>query len=568
MGAISVFDLLEVLFSKLGILILLAFFVSKSKIFKNYFVREELSLKTKLVFSIILGLFGVVGTLSGIHVNGAIVNSRSVGVIVAGLFGGPFVGGFAGLIAGVHRMLLPTGRFTALACGLSTIIGGLLAGYCSNYVRKQENKWISGVLITIVIEGIQMLIILLISRPFVDALDLVKLIFIPMAFINAFGTGVFILLIEQINTESELTAASKASLALKIATKTLPLLRKGLNQESANAVCNIILKESDVDAVSLTNDKTILAHVGSGSNHHLVGEKLHTRLSLTALNEGRIIIANKKNRIECDSEDCNLSSVAIVPIKEKDKIIGLLKLYKTVENGISISDIELTKGLAYLISTQLELSQISHQEEMIIQSELKALQAQIQPHFLFNALNTIGVFCRTDGEKARELITKLSDYLRARFQTKKEMIYIQEEIEYVKKYLDIEMARFKDRLVVSYEIDENLSFMVPPLILQPLVENSLKHAFKNKIEDCQIQIIVKDSGPFIELTVCDNGESISKQTVANLDSQGGVGLKNVIDRIKYIYGTDVMFVEVETGTCIKIVIPSEKVTRNGDERDD
>ncbi len=559
-------NLLQSLFNKLGLIVLFAFFLSRTGFVKGYLIKDKTKITEKLVFSVIFGLIGILGTYSGVHVNGAIANSRSVGVIVAGLFGGPFVGIAAGLIAGIHRMLLPTGRFTAIACGLSTIIGGAISGYSASWIRKQKKKYISGALLTIVIEAIQMMMIILIARPLKDAVNLVQIIFLPMAFINAFGTGIFILLIEQISRENELRAASKASLALKIATKTLPILRKGLNKISSVQVCQIIFDNTDMDAVSITNRTKILAHIGTGSDHHLQGKDIHTKTTKEALSTGETVIADSKEDIECSDPKCKLHSAVVVPLKMKDNIIGTLKLYKKSVGAITLSDVELAKGLGYLFSTQVELSQLTYQEELATKSELKALQAQIQPHFLFNALNTIISYCRTDALKARDLLTKLSIYLRTSFQTSEAFIPLEKELEHVKNYLDIEEARFSDRLEVNYSIDETISCDVPPLILQPLVENSVKHGLSQKSLGGQINIEVFKEDQNVKIKVSDNGSGIEDKRLNQISStayHSGVGLSNVINRIKFIYETDMLIQSSNEGTSITITLPKDKLIKGG-----
>ena len=560
-------DLLRSLFNKLGLIVLVAFFLSRSGFIKGYLIKEKMSLMDKIVFSFIFGALGIIGTYSGIPLNGAIANSRSIGVIIAGLFGGPSVGIAAGLIAGIHRMLLPTGRFTAIACGLSTIIGGVIAGYAKPLILRQKRKWLSGALLTIIIEAVQMLMILLIAKPFDDALNLVQIIFIPMAFINAFGTGVFILLIEQIHEENEYNAAVKAGLALKIASQTLPILRKGLNMRSAKSACEIIYENSDMNAVSITNKTRILAHVGASSSHHIEGEPIHTKTTKQALMTGTYVVASNKGDIECSDPKCKLQSAVIVPLYMKEHIIGTLKLYKTNENRISISDIEMAKGLAYLFSTQLELSQLTYQEELLAKSELKALQAQIQPHFLFNALNTIISFCRTDALKARELLTKLSVYLRTSFTTNTAFVTLDKELEHIKNYLDIEEARFSNRLEVTYDIDPNVQCDVPPLILQPLVENALKHGLAVKTKDAKLLIKVSLNKKYVSITVKDNGLGMDEERLAAItnsdDSVTGIGIVNVMTRIKFIYNTDLIIKSSKTkGTTIIIHIPLDKLRLN------
>lgn len=559
-------DLLRSLFNKLGLIVLVAFFLSRSGFIKGYLLKEKMSRIDKVVFSFVFGALGIIGTYSGVPVNGAIANSRSIGVIIGGLFGGPSVGIAAGLIAGIHRMLLPTGRFTAIACGLSTIIGGVIAGYAKPIIFRQKNKWLYGALLTIIIEAVQMSMILLIAKPFSDALNLVQIIFIPMAFINAFGTGVFILLIEQIHEENEYNAAVKAGLALKIASKTLPILRKGLNTRSAKKACEIIFENSDMNAVSITNKTRILAHIGASSSHHIEGELIHTKTTKQALMTGTYVVANNKSDIECSDSKCKLQSAVIVPLYMREHIIGTLKLYKTNENRISLSDIEMAKGLAYLFSTQLELSQLTYQEELLAKSELKALQAQIQPHFLFNALNTIISFCRTDALKARELLTKLSIYLRTSFKTNTSFITLDQEVEHIKNYLDIEEARFSDRLEVTYDIDSTIHCDVPPLILQPIVENALKHGLADKAKGASLLVKVSKNKKYVCITIQDNGSGMSNQRLQAIkdsqDSVTGIGIINVMTRIKSIYNTDLIIKSSPNkGTTVIIYIPLDKLTQ-------
>lgn len=556
-----IFELILDLLNKLGIIVLIAFFISRSKNIKSFILKDKMSMKQQIIIAIFFGILGIIGTYSGIPINDAIANSRSIGVIVAGIFGGPLAGIIAGLIAGIHRALIPIGRFTAIACGISTVIGGIIAGYSRQIFISSKNKWLVGVVLTIFIEGIQMLIILLISRPFPRALELVQIIFLPMAFINSFGTGFFILLIEQIQVENDLRASKKTSLALNVARKTLPILRNGLNKDSAEEAAMIIYDICDVSAVSFTNRDTILAHIGIGSDHHTHSSNIHTDITKKAIFSGNYIVANDKNEIECDHDNCTLQSVIVVPLFMKDDVIGTIKLYKDQPNSINTNDIEFARGLGQLFSTQLELSQIDFLKQLRCSAEIKALQAQIHPHFLFNALNTIISFCRTDANKARELLTKLSQYLRTSFQNTEAFIPIQQEIINIRNYLDIEEVRFSHRLQIKYDIEENVNCDVPPLLLQPIVENSLIHGLKDVQENGLLEIVVKSvaNGTFISIT--DNGCGMSEEKVKSLynDSkeENGIGVKNVINRLYEIYNTELSInSEINKGTTMSFIIPS------------
>ncbi|WP_083258595.1 sensor histidine kinase [Cellulosilyticum sp. I15G10I2] len=553
-------ELSQNLFNKLGIIVLAAFMLSKSDFFKHYLLKEKLALRDKLLFSLIFGLVGIIGTYWGVPVNDAIANSRSIGVVVAGLFGGPAIGIGAGLIAGIHRMVIPAGRFTAIACGISTILGGVIAGYFKRYVDAKPNKWLWGFIIAAWIETIQMLVILLISRPFEQALNLVQLIFLPMTFINALGTAAFILLIQQIYEENERAGAVKAQLALSIATNTLPILRNGLNKKSCKTAAKIICDATGVDAVAFTNTEIILAHIGVGDDHHKSGSAIRTSITQKAIDQKQYMIAQDKVSIECENPSCKLKAAIVVPLLMKDNIIGTLKLYKCLENSITSSDIELAKGLGHLFSTQLELSQIFYQKELLNKAELRALQAQIQPHFLFNALNTIVSFCRTDALKARELLMQLSYYLRTSFKTTGEFIPLAQEFKHIESYLSIEQARFSERLEVVLDVEADIECQVPPLILQPIVENALKHGLMATKKGGRLEIHAYKKEETVYVKIKDNGIGMSEEQIQAIlkgnDLDSGIGIRNVNNRLKSIYGTSLVIESQPSfGTCITIIFP-------------
>ncbi|WP_058485007.1 sensor histidine kinase [Defluviitalea phaphyphila] len=558
--------LISGLFNQLGVIVLAAIIISKFSVFQNYILKEKLNCIEKTFFILFFGTVGIIGTYWGIPVNDAIANSRSIGVVVAGIIGGPAVGIGAGLIAGIHRMLIPIARFTAVACGISTITGGLFGGLSKKYIDEKQDRWMWGIFVTAGVEILQMGLILLISKPFGKALELVKLIFIPMTFINSFGVGIFLMIIRQIYDDHEKAGALKAQLALQIASETLPILRKGLNKNSAKKAAQIIYEATQVSAVSITNNENILAHIGLGDDHHIPNKPICTKLTKRALKEQRYIIAQEKESIECPYPKCPLKAVIVVPLTVDNIPIGTLKLYKNKKNSITSSDVELAKGLGELFSTQLELSKIDYQNELLNKAELKALQAQIQPHFLFNALNTIISFCRTDPSKARELLLKLSYYLRTQFKNTDEFIPLEQEINYIKAYLSIEEARFSDRLKVIYDIDSDIECKVPPLLLQPIVENSLKHGLLSKKEGGIVKIIVRKEKNNVLIQIRDNGVGIDSSKISDLlnnsNKEKGIGISNVNARLKSIYGTQLEICSDKgRGTVVTIKIPMGEVEK-------
>jgi two-component system sensor histidine kinase LytS len=557
----SIIYLLTTLLNNMGLIIVLAIILSRLTIFKRLVTKQNITFKEKILLVIIFGVFGILGTYFGVRVKGAIANSRVIGVLVGGLLGGPVVGLGAGFIAGFHRWAFDIGGFTAVACAISTFVEGGIGGFAHKYVKDHKHMWPFALMLGIFAELTQMLIILVVAKPFTEALALVKIIILPMVTVNSLGIALFIAVVENIFTEASKIKAAQAQLALSIADKTLPYFRKGLTYKNARAVVDIIYNMTDLAAVAITDLKQIIAHVGLGEDHHLSGHEIRTVLTKEVIRTGVHKVVQNKKLIGCSYQKCVLGSAVIVPLKENEKVIGTLKLYKTGENSISSVEEELALGMARLFSTQLELGKIDRQAQLLADAELKVLQTQVNPHFLFNAINTIMSFCRTDPEKARVLLRYLGDYYRRNLHDK-DFIQLSEEINHIKAYLAIEEARFSDKIQVIINIEPDIyDFPVPSLILQPIVENSIKHGLLPKQEGGKIIINGKKNGEEIKITISDNGVGFDTSQLANLlddDKYQSIGLKNVNSRLINIYGSDYAL-SIDSskgqGTVVEIRIP-------------
>lgn len=575
--------LLPLMIERVGILIILAFLLSRMKSFRQ-FVHNQHGTKEKLIFIFIFGIFGIISNYTGVEIkngeitsqawqtdvgmDGAIANTRIMGVTIGGLLGGPIVGFGVGLIAGLHRLTL--GGYTAIACGLSTIFAGIATGFLGKYfhIPKNEAPW-KAVVAGIIMECIQMGIILLIARPFDEALNLVKVIAFPMIAINGFGTLIFMLIIQSILVEEERTRALQTHKSLYIAQQTLPFFRQGLTVHSSEKVAEIILKWTNADAISITNRHEVLAHVGVGSDHHKPMKGMSTQLTKTVLEEGRIITAHKKDEIGCAEKDCPLKAAIVLPLLANNETVGSLKLYFTSPSSLSSVEHELAQGLSKLFSTQLEFAEVELQRKLLKDAEIKALQAQVHPHFLFNSINTISSLIRTDADKARKLLIKLSVFFRSNLQGARQiLIPLEKELEHVEAYLSLEQARFPNKYTIHFEIDPLLkSVFIPPFTLQPLVENAIRHAFsKRKTGEVTVKAYM-DNQKMILLTE-DNGNGVSSKLLHTLGNQTvkssegtGTALWNIKKRIEEIYGEQADFIieNIEgTGTRVTIILPVDQ----------
>mgnify|MGYP000025319540 CR=1 FL=1 len=192
-------------------------------------------------------------------------------------------------------------------------------------------------------------------------------------------------------------------------------------------------------------------------------------------------------------------------------------------------------------------------------AEMSALQRQINPHFIFNALNTIASFIRFDPKKARDLIISLSTYLRHNLELNDNLINIKKEIEQVKSYVDIEQARFGNTLKVIYDIDET-NIKSPSLIIQPLVENAILHGIlpmDNKNYGI-VKVSVKNLDSKVKISVEDNGIGINQNVIDNIYSgnmpENKIGLYNVHLRLKLYYGKGLEITKLNKGTLIEFYI--------------
>ena len=559
-------------------IVTIAFILTRFRFFRQMLSEAPLNRKHKVKAILFFGCFGIIGTYTGLTLNGdmihlnrwavsvgddeAIANSRVIGVVLAGLFGGWRIGLGAGILAGVHRMLL--GGFTAMACGIATILAGVLAGLF--YKKHKSVKLQKALLIGTGAEAIQMALILILAKPAEQAFSLVETIGLPMILANGLGSALFLLVIKNVLNEEEKAAALQAQKTLRIARQTLQHMRKGMNEESAAAVCKILFTEAKASAIAITNETKILAHIGMADDHHSPGRPLQTEITRQVIEGGKLIVVGKPD-IHCQRPDCPLGAVIIGPLKQGERTVGTLKFYFPNEKAITHVDVELMKGLSMLLSYQLEVSQIEEAHELAREAEIKALQAQINPHFLFNALNTVISLTRIDQAKARKMLHSLSQYYRQNLAgTTAEWTTLAEELKHLDAYATIEKMRFPDKLQITHDIDEAaLTVKIPPLTLQPLMENAIHHGFKDKVEDCRVHIEVKCIGPYVHVTLKDNGKGIEAERLHKLgreviESEKGTGiaLYNVNKRLKMMLG-EASALQInsgqETGTAISIRLP-------------
>jgi two-component system LytT family sensor kinase len=197
---------------------------------------------------------------------------------------------------------------------------------------------------------------------------------------------------------------------------------------------------------------------------------------------------------------------------------------------------------ASLVAAQVELSAVEEQQERLARAELRALRAQISPHFIYNALAAVASYIHTRPEEARELLTEFAEFTRYAFRAERPYVTLADELHYVEKYLRLEQARFGDRLQMRVEVaPEVLSAVVPAFSLQPLVENAVRHGVESQPGRRLVEILGADHGADVELRVTDDGAGIERARIPELlagRGTAGIGLANVQSRLQATFGPE------------------------------
>lgn len=352
------------------------------------------------------------------------------------------------------------------------------------------------------------------------------------------------------------TVEERATLrTLAFATSAVSALRQGLTAKTAVRVLRSLVNLSGGAAAALYDTRGVLgfqaASSGKGDRHgrHLEGESAAIR---AALGSGRTQIV-RLHAVE--AEGCLLRVAVVAPLILDDHPVAALVTYHEGDPGPA--QLRVTSDLGELLATQLRLQRADQQQAALVRSELRALRAQISPHFIYNTLTTIASFVRTDPERARDLLVEFSDFSRRAFSgPSSEFTTLADELVYVNQYLNLEQARFGERLSVRYHIEpEVLSLVVPALLVQPLVENAVKHGIERRKGKGTITIEAADQDDECLISVRDDGEGFTALPDPG-DQQGALG--NINRRLSHVFGPAHQL-EIESalgsGTTVRVRIP-------------
>lgn len=335
-----------------------------------------------------------------------------------------------------------------------------------------------------------------------------------------------------------------------------PVLREGLTGSGAQRAVKQLRSLLGVTAVAMTTDGRV-AGVDGGAHRHTAAVQDD---AAEALRTGKTAVLRSR-KLGCGSPDCDVRVVVASPLVEGDTVVGVLVAYGPSSSALLVRAVD---EVARWVSTQLELAAASRQQARAAEAELRALRAQISPHFVYNTLTAIASFTRTDPDRARELLLEFADFTRYSLRSGGQLATIADELRNTERYLVLEQARFGQRLAVQLRVaPEVLPVAVPFLVVQPLVENAVQHGLASAAPRVTVTITAVDDGADALLVVEDDGVGSAPEAIAASLERGGreapgargLGLGNVDARLRSVFGDPYgLVVETAPGAGTKVTV--------------
>ncbi|HEY9523916.1 MAG TPA: histidine kinase [Thermopolyspora sp.] len=339
---------------------------------------------------------------------------------------------------------------------------------------------------------------------------------------------------------------------LHTASLASPPLRAGLTAAGALKASRYLRELLGAPAIAITDGDDLLVYDGVGDHH--AGDAFEH--ATATLKDGRTQVLGP-DVVSCDLPECPIKHAVVVPLTTDERVVGSLAAYG---DHASAGLVRATQEVASWVDSQLELAELDRSRTLLMEAEVRALRAQISPHFIYNSLTTIASFVRTDPERARELLIEFADFTRYSFRRHGDFTTLAEELRSIDRYLILERARFGDQLQVTLRIaPEVLPVAVPFLCLQPLVENAVRHGLESKDGVGRITIVAEDAGAECHLSVEDDGLGIDPDLLRRIlagderSGSSGIGLANVDERLRQVYGDEYgLVVETDRGAGTKV----------------
>lgn len=492
----------------ISLFLLLLLLICRTSFFRQAITAKEFTRQQIGIFIILFSVIGLCGTYWNVRAGGGIINFRAVGIILGGFVGGPIVGTAVGTIVGIHRAFFINTDSSFIHGGLS-IIQGIAAGFLSYRLKHHyHNLWFWSFLYAFILEFLFWIFFAFLTWSTTTTYPVNFFhLSLPIIATNTIAVSIFYLAMEFFihQRDSEKTQTTKSTFNAVIT--LFSTLHDGFKSFSVARVTEIMTTSlpSLIWAAILYNDQ-----IYTRTNYKDDADK----------NQGDAEIAILKLQHSLP----DLPHLITLPVKYKGKVVGSIFAAKSKGDTFTNTGTEFLHGICHILESIYESEKLKEEENLLAEAEIRALQAQINPHFLYNTLNTI------------------SYYVRHSLNNPSKLIPLSEELHVIECYTELERARFGDRLQIEYDFpkDKLDDIMVPPLLLQPLVENAVIHGIFKRPEGGQIKAGLIEHDDHYKIYVYDTGVGIArakrKRLLRDHKRRDHIGLINVHQRLISLFG--------------------------------
>lgn len=562
-------DIVYALIVNIALLAIIANLLSSLQVVQRLILQERRGVKGNLFLSLIFGGLIILSTCIGVDVGSYSLNTRVIGAMSAGLLGGPLVGLYSSVIGAFYVLIFSTPRVFARGSAFATILFGLLGAGFYPYFQRGKWKYTDLFLLACFAEVCEMASLLRMTVSLEVAIDAIVDVALPMILMNAVGIIVFISNFNGVFIFQDLESSKQIQKLSVLSEKCLPLLQDGglYKEENMKKLADIILKETQWSGILFTDREKVLQWKCNKKDERNItyraeyGDKV-PEICRQAMDEGTLVKYENGTGDKKWLRTAQDYSISAVPFRVKDQSVGSMTVWMKRQWMDRQSELELLQHLMTLGSSQLAILELEQQKNLLAQAEFKALQFQVSPHFLFNALNTISWVCREDPKEARKLLLTLADYFRYNLNYDAYMVPLCEELEHVKDYLQIEKARFEEKLQVVYDVPQEMEILVPTLILQPLVENAVRYGI-DQTGRRYVYIGITEEADAYRVEISDHGKGFPEEVLDKLAKDepvgSSIGLQNVHKRMKSAYGEEhgLQIQSTSQGSTVKLYFYKE-----------
>lgn len=511
----------------ISIFLILLLLICRTTIVREAITARKITRRQSILFTVIFTLLTIVGTYWNMYVGiSGVLNFRAVGIILAGFVGGPIVGTVTGIIGGIHRAFFIDTDFAYIHGGLS-ILQGVAAGFLSSRLKEHHHQlWRWALLYSLILEILFWVFFAFFTYPAsIENPDNYLGLSTIIILLCSAAIAIFYLVIDFFNRQRDTEKTETTKTTFDAVYTLFNTLHDGFNEANFS-------KAADLMVSSLPS----LIWAAIAYNGEIYTKTHYPTEADKTQGEAEIAILKLQKTLP------DLPHLMKLPIRYKDENIGYIIASKTKGETFTKLGVEFLHGIGQVLEAIYEYEKMKEEENLLAEAEIRALQAQINPHFLYNTLNTISYYVRSDPDTARKLIQYLSDYFRHSLNNPSKLIPLSEEIHVIECYTELQRARFGDRLLISYEFPEGKmdTILVPPLLLQPLVENAVIHGVFKRPEGGKIRVGLIEHPKYYKLYVLDTGAGISpakrKKLLIDHKRRDHIGLINVHQRLLSLFG--------------------------------